>query len=462
MPVVCLPALAQFETRATRSIGGEPFAIAVGDFNRDGKLDIAVTSFVPKNTLTIFLGNGDGTFRTGDSYSFGSQLAYLAAADFRSNGILDLAVTDRLSDNVWVLLGNGDGTFEEAAAVPTPSPSSAIDVGNFTDSGRLDLIAITESASCECVSVLPGYGDGTFGAAITTQIPYNIGGFGLASGRFGRNGKLDVAVSGYFGSAEQVDILMAAGDGSFTPDGYYGVSLSPLSVTAANFQGKKGSVDLAVGNSEGGSVSILLGEGNGKFQSAVDYSAPSPTWVAAADLNGDGNLDLAVSSWSYPPGVTILYGNGDGTFQPGVVYSAPPTNSMNYVVAGDFNGDGMPDLVLANSAGESVITLLNTGVVAFSPTTPLVFQKQAVGTTSSAQSVTLTNTGAKGLKISSAKASSQFSVTTTCGSRVAPEASCTISVTFSPKSKGLKPGTVTIDDSASSKPMVIELSGTGT
>jgi hypothetical protein len=457
----CLRASAQFETRANASISTNPFAIAVGDFNQDGKLDLAVTSYVPTNGLTILLGNGDGTFHIGGTYSFGTQLSYVAAADFRHNGILDLAVGDTLSNYVYVLLGNGDGTFQAAVPYQTASPSYTVDTGDFTGSGKLDIIAITESAACECISVLPANGDGTFGTAITTPVPYNIGGFGLASGQFNRDEKLDIAVSGYFGSANQVDILLGNGNGTFTPNGYYDVSLSPLSVVAADFQGSNKKTDLAVGNLLGGSVSILLGNGNGTFQSAVDYSASAPTWVAAADLNGDGKLDLAVSDWSFSPGVTVLNGNGDGTFQSGVFYSAP-NGSINYVAVGDFNGDHMPDMVIADYTGNSVITLLNTGVVTFSPTTPLVFKKQAVGTTSAPQTVTLTNTGKTELKISSMKASAQFGMSSTCGSSVAAGANCTISVTFSPKTQGAKSGTVTINDSASSKPQVIELSGTGT
>ena len=114
------------------------------------------------------------------------------------------------------------------------------------------------------------------------------------------------------------------------------------------------------------------------------------------------------------------------------------------------------------TTSSEVIVLLNTGTVSFSPTTPLNFKKQAVGTTSSPQTVRLTNTGTTTLKISSMKATGQFAMTSTCGSSVAPGANCAISVTFSPQSKGAKSGTVTINDSASSKPMVIELSGTGT
>lgn len=126
-------------------------------------------------------------------------------------------------------------------------------------------------------------------------------------------------------------------------------------------------------------------------------------------------------------------------------------------------GDSRPRLFGGPGASGTnyVEVLLNTGTVTFSPTTPLAFKKQTVGTTSAPQTVTLTNAGKTALKISSMKATGQFGMTSTCGSSVAAGANCAISVTFSPKSKGAKSGTVSINDSASSKPQVIELSGTG-
>jgi Abnormal spindle-like microcephaly-assoc'd, ASPM-SPD-2-Hydin/FG-GAP-like repeat len=187
--------------------------------------------------------------------------------------------------------------------------------------------------------------------------------------------------------------------------------------------------------------------------------ANAPIWVTAADLNGDGKQDLVGANILFPTGVTVVMGNGDGTFQPPILY---PDGDLNrFVAVGDFNGDRRPDIVVPEYGAGNVTVLLNTGVVSFSPTTPLSFKKQKTGTTSAPQSVTLTNTGKTALKISSMKATGQFGMTSTCGSSVAAKANCTISVKFSPKSKGAKSGTVTINDSASSKPMVIELSGTG-
>jgi hypothetical protein len=434
---------------------------AVGDFNRDGKLDLAVVDYLSNNGVTIFLGNGDGTFRRGASYITGVQPLFLAAADFRNNGIFDLVVGDSLREDVYVLLGNGDGTFQDAVPYPTTGNPFMVSTGDFTGDGKLDIIAITKlSQTCDCIEVLPGNGDGTFASAVLTPVPYNISPFAFAAGHFDSDSKLDLAVAGAFGSANQVDVLLGNGDGTFRPNGFYDVASEPGSVAVADFNGDK-KTDLAVANELGNSISILLGNGDGTFQPAVDYPTKSaPTWIVALDLNGDGKVDLAASSVAQPAGVSTLMGNGDGTFEPYVFY--PAGSEDDYIAAGDFNGDHQPDLIVADFIDDEVITLLNTGNVKFTPTTPIAFPFQLFNTTSKPQTVKLTNTGTTALSISSMKATGQFGMTSTCGTSVAAGASCNINVTFSPKSKGMKSGLITINDSASSKPQVIELSGQGT
>jgi hypothetical protein len=208
-----------------------------------------------------------------------------------------------------------------------------------------------------------------------------------------------------------------------------------------------------------GSLSILLGNGTGAFKESTYYDVSYPAWVIAEDFSGDGKVDLAVTeSPQLVPEVSIFKGNGDGTFQPPVSYLA----DIGYIASGDLNGDGRPDLVGVGGNPFYVTVLLNTGVVSFSPTTPVNFGGERVGGTSDAGTVILTNTGTTELKIQSIKASSEFAVKSTCGERVAAGASCTISATFSPTKQGAAQGTITIIDNASSKPQVIELLGTGT
>jgi Abnormal spindle-like microcephaly-assoc'd, ASPM-SPD-2-Hydin/FG-GAP-like repeat len=208
----------------------------------------------------------------------------------------------------------------------------------------------------------------------------------------------------------------------------------------------------------GGAISIFLGNGDGTFRAAPTIGADFPAAVRSADFNGDGIQDIVVVTGLTSSVVSVFLGAGDGTFGPEMDF---PAEAAGALTVGDFNGDGLIDIVVGAYLDNEVITLLNTGAASFSPTTPLTFKKQAIGTKSAAQKVTLTNTGKTPLTISAMKVAGQFGMSSTCGKGVAAGKSCTISVTFSPQSQGAKSGAVTINDSASSKPMVIELSGTG-
>ena len=467
------PALSQFETRASFLVSApsDPSSLVVGDFNGDGVADVAVVNIVRNatGTVQVLLGNGDGTFRTGATYSFDTPAVYAASGSLRGNGIIDLVlgVTGGASE-VYVMLGNGDGTFQTPTAYATAAESEMVALGDFTGDGIVDILDLegvsTGGTTCYCIQVLPGNGDGTFGAPIATvPVPYNVFGYSIAVGDFNDDGKLDVAVGGGEGSANRLVIMLGKGDGTFSPDGYYTLGEIPGSIATGYFTGNKKRLDLALTN---GGVGVLLGSGKGTFQQPVYYSASLTSWVIAGDLNGDGKIDLAMSDEGVWPhnnaGVTVLNGNGDGTFQGSVFYPVGTTAGGQFLATGDFNGDGEPDLAVVNSVNGVITTLLNTGVVNFSPTTPLNFKTQAVGTTSAAQTVKLTNTGTTELRIQSIKASAEFAVTSTCGERVAPGANCTISATFSPTKQGAAQGTISIADSASSKPQVIELLGTGT
>ena len=390
--------------------GSGPQSVAVGDFNGDGKPDLAVVNSY-SNNVSILLGNGDGTFQIHVDYPTGAQPGSVAIGDFNGDGKLDLAVVNSYSNNVSVLLGNGNGTFQPAVSYGTGSGTGPafVAVGDFNRDGKLDL-AVANSNSSN-VSVLLGNGDGTF----QTAVNYDVGGAptSIAVGDFNHDGKLDLAVA-----------VPVPGPSTY--------------------------------------VSVLLGNGDGTFQTAVNYNAPyAPDAVAVGDFNGDGNLDLVVGNRS--SNISVFLGNGDGTFRTAVNYSAGYNPSS--VAVGDFNNDGTLDLAVANSGSSTTVTVLLQSPTVSLSNTRLTYANQVVATSSASQTVTLSNTSALALNISSivitGTNATDFAQTHTCGASLSPGASCTISLTFKPTQLGSRAASVTITDNAAVSPQQIALSGTG-
>jgi hypothetical protein len=338
-----------FVPAASAATGNGPNAIAVGDFNGDGKPDLAVVNF-DSNTVTILLGNGDGTFTVGPTLATGSYPTAVAVGDFNGDGKLDLAVTNLMSNTVTIFLGNGDGTFTPAASPATGGGPVAIAVGDFNGDGKPDLAVV--NFGDYTVTILLGNGDGTFTAAAASPAvgssPRSI-----AVGDFNGDGKLDLAVVD--SSSNTVTILLGNGDGTFTAAAPLATGSYPISVAVGDFNGD-GKADLAVANYDDNTVTIFLGNGDGTFTPAAPLATgSSPKAVVVGDFNGDGKLDLAVANFMGST-VTILLGNGDGTF------TAAPSSSTGIasdaIAVGDFNGDGRADLAITNSSANTATVLL--------------------------------------------------------------------------------------------------------
>jgi hypothetical protein len=448
-----VPAWAQFETRATDKFPQGADCIALGDFNNDGILDVVMTT---DNGFTVALGNGDGTFqkpvttRTALSYS-------LAVADFNNDGNLDIVVADDNQDpsTVSVYLGNGDGTFKPPINSRTTSYNEFIAVGDFNNDGKMDIVVIENPY----ISVLLGNGDGTF------QPPSNndsfVGAHWLAVADFNNDHKLDVVVTGEFGATYSIGVLLGDGNGRLRSSITYPVQYVPAAVAAGDLNGD-GNVDAILGYDLDG-MAVFLGNGDGTLQPAVNYGTTGigNGQVFVGDLNLDGKLDVGVPSagQGLAEGMDIFWGNGDGTLQAAQFLSSG--FDTGHPSLGDLNGDGLPDLTFGTAVG--VVSMLNTGVVSFSPSTaPITFPVQLVNTTSSRQTVKLTNNGTGALSIDSVKLSGEFQMGSACGKTVAAGASCSISAEFKPKLAGNFTGLITIADSASSKPQFVELTGCAT
>jgi|HubBroStandDraft_1064217.scaffolds.fasta_scaffold20391_1 hypothetical protein len=451
-----------------------PSSVAVGDFNRDGKLDLAVAS---NGTVSIFLGNGDGTFQPKVDYAALASPVGITTADFRGNGILDLAVFT--PGEISVLLGNGDGTFQPQVEYPGypgcmgecfDLVGGAILAADFNRDGKLDLAAsfgyvevAAEShntappivISVGYTSVFLGNGDGTFQPYINTSSA--PGSVGIAAGDFNKDGKIDLAWA--LNPADDTEdntagVGLGKGDGTFQigfsedDQGMWGGN-QPL-VASADFNGD-GNLDFVVCN--GGNASVLLGNGDGTLQTPIVTGGGCDS-LAVGDFHGNGFLDLATEA-------AVFTGNGTGEFPESgaVILPNGSGNQTVWVSAADFNGDGKMDVVIANT-NNTIWVDLQSGSAALSPTS--LSLSSYIGITSVPQNITLSNTAGAGLAISGIVASADFSQTNNCpvGGDLAPMSSCTIKVTFTPTAQGTVSGTLSITDDGPGSPQSVALTGT--
>jgi hypothetical protein len=357
--------------------GYTPVALAVGDFNNDGKLDLAVVSDSNPGVVSILLGNGDGSFQTHVDYAVGSEPVSVAVADLNGDGNLDLAIANS-SGSLSVLFGNGDGTFQTAVGYATAAQPISIAVGDFNGDGKLDLAVANVGASS--VSIFLNSGNGTFPSRMdfaTGYFPQSV-----TVGDFDGDGKLDLAVANACGTVTPgsncdgpyingtVSVLLGNGDGTFQAHVDYVVGIIPVYVTAADLNGD-GNLDLLVADSGGiglpplgGDVTVLWGNGSGSFTAQQFTTGYRPSSVVVGDFNGDGRLDFVVTN-EFDATVSIFVDQSSMNFaQPAFFYGA--SGFAQTAVAGDFNGDGKLDLAVG--CGSGVCILMGDGKASFSQT----------------------------------------------------------------------------------------------
>jgi hypothetical protein len=316
--------------------------VVVGDFNGDGKADFVVAN----SGVSVWLGNGDGTFQAPVNSAAGASPVALATGDFNEDGLLDAAAV-YAAGGVAILLGNGDGTFQTPVNYAAGTSPSGVAVADFNGDGAPDLAV----ANAGGVSVLLGNGDGTFQAAV--NYPAGAGPAAVAAGDFIGNGKADLVVANAVDGT--VSVLLGNGDGTFQPAVSYPVAANPQAVALGDLNGD-GRLDLVVANNAANSVSVLLGNGDGTFQAAVSYAAgANPQSVAVEDVNGDGMADV-VAADAGSGSVSVLLGNGDGTLQAPVAFGAG-SGPVSLALA-DFNGDSRADTVAAGGGGSTAEVLL--------------------------------------------------------------------------------------------------------
>jgi hypothetical protein len=330
--------------------GGASAPVVVGDFNGDGIPDLAVLHGGVRATVSVLLGNGNGSFRTPRTFDSGAfRPSSVLVGDFNGDGNLDLALGNGIDDlgygeNGTVLLGTGDGSFQAARVFRTDGTDpEAMAVGDFNGDGICDLAVAGPNTVLGTIgSVLLSNGDGSFQAPLPFWFPDQPHPTSMAVGDFNGDGTLDLAVTNdYFNT---VSVLLGTGDGSFYGIQDFAAGSSPFLEAVGDFNGD-GILDLVTDST------ILLGNGDGTFQTPYNIGA-SGIW-AVGDFNGDGSLDLAAPNYRSNT-VSVLLGNGDGSFQPAMTYDAG--GSAYSVAVGDFNGDGSDDLAASAS---DVSILLN-------------------------------------------------------------------------------------------------------
>ena len=353
-----------------------PQAIASGDFNNDGIADLIVGDEF--GGLDSKLGRGDGTFKPWRYISFpGHFVSALTVGKFDGKN-LDAVVNDM--GDAWVLLGGGKGGFPRTTWLDADGNFvTGFAVGDFNGDGNQDIAALADipgqNSDSSMVYLYLGNGDGTFQSP--RQLPVSpLGPVAILAGDFNGDGKPDLAVLTTFlhDHVGRVSVLLGDGNGGFGHPvniPLYGLYPKyPVAMALGDFN-RDARLDLALSYANAGSnnssfVRILLGNGDGTFSKGARVPAgPNPISVAAADFNGDGIADLVVANspcytaCDHKSSVSVLLGIGDGTFQPPAKFRVHGQTSSQLTVA-DFNGDGKPDVATVNVNSHNVSVLLNT------------------------------------------------------------------------------------------------------
>ena len=342
VPIADLTALDLTPSPLLRSanlpLGGDPDALAAGDLNGDGKLDLVI-SVPARSTIEVALGVGDGTFRPGTTFKGSLDLSSVRLADLDRDGRLDLVFSEGKMKRVAVAHGDGDGTFSAIRYAPTTVDPTNLDVADFNGDGKLDVV--TAGYSMTGIALLIGNGDGTLKAP--NIVPLDAGGNRIFGVDLNGDGKLDLASLGVVGP---VDLLVAKGPGAYS---------SSQRLSAVGFGGwmvpvdwdGDGKVDLiTAGQFTGQKDSVVSYRGRGDGTVAYSWSTMTAgsNFVVSADFDGDGKPDF-VASYAESPGLFFGYNNQRAqNFVLGGKGSA--------ITTGDWNGDGRIDLAVAEHSGQ--------------------------------------------------------------------------------------------------------------
>ena len=404
-----------------------PQDVTTAQFTTSGQMDLAVAT--GNNTISMLLGNGTGSFPTHVQYAVPGNPVAIIHGDFNGDGKQDVATADERLSEISVLLGNGDGTLQAHQEYATGAQPVAIATADLNGDGKLDIV--TANLNANTVSVLLGNGDGTF----KTHVDYATGKgpSGVAIGDFNGDGKLDLVVVN--NTDATVSILLGNGDGTFQTGVPYTTAVGPNSVVVGNFTSAD-TLDVAVGTSNK-LASVLLGNGNGTLQNHKDYAIGANSGaIAAGDLASNGKLSLVTANYNDNT-ISVLVGNGDGTFKGQSIF-VTPAGPIGLAI-GDFNNNGKLDIAVADYTA-NLVSVQTDSFLVLSPTINS-FGTQTSGFASGIKTIQLKNQGTTAYTMGTlsnppvGSFGSDFTQTNTCpaaGQPLAAGAACTYSNTFTP------------------------------
>jgi hypothetical protein len=457
----------------------DPVALAVADVNNDGKSDLIVAN-ASTNSVSVLLGNGNGTFHAAKTFAVGTDPQSVAVADFNGDGKSDIVTANDGLGNFSLLLGNGDGTFQSALdfALPQVKDSSgqlvsqqalSLAIGDFNNDGKPD-VAVTGVALWYdngppyainyYANVFLNNGKDGFRSPTTTLInsqpayslfvyPFDDAGSTIALGDFNNDGRLDIAATAGSPSNGRSDVylLSGSGNGNLKAGTWVDDVAGSASLAAGDLDGD-GKLDLAVAGSGENDVHVLLDNGNGTFQSPVTYPVGStPIALVAADFNSDGKLDLTTANEA-GDSVSVLFGHGNGTFLPRANFAAGSGPAA--MAVGDFNRDGFPDLAVVEAGSNNAAVLLNAQN--WSALNSVVMALPSTTTAGVAQNFTVRAVNSFGLTVTNYMGTVQFTSTD-------PQALLPLAYTFSAGDMGAHAFTATLKTAGTQTIAVTDNSG---